>query len=218
MSFKPVFTDYELSPYTGLTRESWIEAARYLLGGIFGNISDPGKPVVMPRYETLVTYPSKDAPKWRYKAEIFEGLTRSFFIAAPLICEEPQLSLNGINVGDYYRNQVLLAVTPGNDNYVYNYSDMQKENPGDEYAIYQQTVETAALVICLFISKKEIWDTYSQEEKDRIAAFLSDYAHSYTVPQNWRLFNMLDLAFLYMNGYDIDEDIMRDHAQNILNY
>ena len=29
---------------------------------------------------------------------------------------------------------------------------------------------------------------------------------------------MLDLAFLYMNGYDIDEDIMRDHAQNILNY
>ncbi len=218
MSFKPVFTDYELSPYTGLTRESWIEAARYLLGGIFGNISDPGKPVVMPRYETLVTYPSKDAPKWRYKAEIFEGLTRSFFIAAPLICEEPQLSLNGINVGDYYRNQVLLAVTPGNDNYVYNYSDMQKENPGDEYAIYQQTVETAALVICLFISKKEIWDTYSQEEKDRIAAFLSDYAHSYTVPQNWRLFNMLALAFLDMNGYEIDKDIMRDHAQNILNY
>ena len=217
MVFEPKYTDFELSPYTGLTRKSWIEAAKYLLGGIFGNIESADKPVVMPRYETVVTYPSKDAPTWRFKAEIFEGLTRSFFIAAPLICEEPTLSLNGINIRDYYRDQVLRAVTPGNDNYVYNYSDMKKEN-GDEYAIYQQTVETAALVICLFISKKEIWDTYTQDEKDRIAAFLSDYAHSYTVPQNWRLFNMLDLAFLDMNGYEIDEDIMRDHAQNILNY
>ncbi|RKM63236.1 DUF2264 domain-containing protein [Butyrivibrio sp. XB500-5] len=217
MVFEPKYTDYELSPYTGLTRKSWIEAAKYLLGGIFDNIASADKPVVMPRYETKVTYPGKDAPTWRFKAEIFEGLTRSFFIAAPLICEEPALSLNGINIRDYYKDQVLRAVTPGNDNYVYNYSDMKKEN-GDEYAIYQQTVETAALVICLFICKKEIWDTYTQEEKDRIAAFLSDYAHSYTVPQNWRLFNMLDLAFLYMNGYEIDEDIMRDHAQNILNY
>ncbi len=26
MKFKPKHTDYSLSPYTGLTRESWIEA------------------------------------------------------------------------------------------------------------------------------------------------------------------------------------------------
>ena len=29
-----------------------------------------------------------------------------------------------------------------------------------------------------------------------------------TVPQNWRLFNMLDMAFLDMEGYEIDEEIM----------
>lgn len=218
MVYEPGFLDYELSPYTGLTRDSWIEAGKYLLSGIFGNITGFDKPVVMPRYETEVTYPSKDAPKWRYKAEIFEGLTRSFFIAAPLISEEPNLVIEGISIRDYYKHHVLSAVTPGNKNYVFNYSDMQKENGGDKYAIFQQTVETAALVICLYICKEQIWDTYDQEEKDRIAEFLSDYAHSNTVPQNWRLFNMLDLAFLYMNGYKIDEDIMRDHAQNILNY
>ena len=39
------------------------------------------------------------------------------------------------------------------------------------------------------------------------------------LPQNWRLFNMLDLAFLSMEGYPIDEDIMRrEHAQAIVNY
>ncbi len=219
MGFLPKHTDFNLSPYTGLTRESWIEAAEYLLSGIFNNINSIEAPVVMPRYETEVTYPSKDAPVWRKKAEVFEGLCRSFFISAPLIHIKPELTLNGINVRDYYKKQVLYAVTPGADNYVLNYSDMRKiDESGNPVACYQQTVETAALVICLWLSKEEIWDTYTKEEKDRIADFLTDFAHSNTVPQNWRLFNMLDMAFLYMNGYSIDEDIMRDHAQNILNY
>ncbi|MBP3198899.1 MAG: DUF2264 domain-containing protein [Butyrivibrio sp.] len=219
MIFTPKHTDYDLSPYTGLTRQSWIEAAEYLLEGIFNNISDIEKPVVMPRYETEVTYPSKDAPLWRKKAEVFEGLCRSFFISAPLIHIEPELTINNINVRDYYKKQVLCAVTPGEDNYVLNYSDMRElDKSGNPVACYQQTVETAALVICLWLCKDEIWDTYNKDEKDRIASFLSDFAHANTVPQNWRLFNMLDMAFLYMNGYAIDEDIMRDHAQNILNY
>lgn len=36
--------DYDVSPYTGLTRDSWIEAGKYLLEGIFQditNIEDP---------------------------------------------------------------------------------------------------------------------------------------------------------------------------------
>ena len=219
MTFEKKYLDYELSPYTGLTRKSWIAAAEYLLEGIFNNIKDIEAPVVMPRYETEVTYPSKDAPEWRKKAEVFEGLCRSFFISAPLIHIEPELVLNGINVRDYYKKQVLCAVTPGEANYVLNYSDMRAiDESNNPVACYQQTVETAALVICLWLSKEEIWDTYTKEEKDRIAAFLTDFAHSNTVPQNWRLFNMLDMAFLYKNGYQIDEDIMRDHAQNILHY
>ena len=219
MVFKPTYTDYELSPYTGLTRKSWIEAAKYLLSGVFNNLKSIEDPVVMPRYETKITYPQPDHPLWRTKAEIFEGLARSFFIAAPLVHIEPDLSINGINVRDYYAKQVLYAVTPGEKNYVLNYTDMKNsDETGNLFAAYQQTVETAALVICLWLSKEEIWDRYSKEEKDKIAAFLSDFAHANTVPQNWRLFNMLDLAFLYMNGYEIDEDIMRDHAQNILHY
>ncbi|MBO4506457.1 MAG: DUF2264 domain-containing protein [Lachnospiraceae bacterium] len=219
MAFKPTTTDYNLSPFTGLTRESWLEAAEYLMSGIFSNIPDIEAPVVMPRYETKVTYPHEGDPEWRYKAEIFEGLTRSFFIAAPLIKNKPDVTLNGICLREYYRKQVLCAVTQRQKNYVFNFTDMKKMvDPDNPEACFQQTVETAALVICLWMSREEIWDTYSKAEKDRIAAFLYDFAISYTVPQNWRLFNMLDLAFLYMNGYEIDENIMRDHAQTILNY
>ena len=113
MKFEPENTDYNLSPYTGLTRESWIEAGKYLLTGIFSHISSKDSPVVMPRIETEVTYPHKNAVgkqrKLEEMAQMFEGLARSFFIAAPLIHIEPDMEICGYSVRDYYRNQVLFA-------------------------------------------------------------------------------------------------------------
>ena len=34
MAFVPKTLDYTVSPYTGLTRQSWIEAGTYLLEGV----------------------------------------------------------------------------------------------------------------------------------------------------------------------------------------
>ena len=215
--------DYTLSPYTGLKREHWIEAGKYLLKGIFDNISSYDAPVIMPRKDTAVTYPHltdpKEAQETQLMAERFEGLARSFFIAAPLIHDDPELTVSGYKIRDYYKRQVIASCTPGNPNYVGGYDELQKLlNNTDPSRAFQQTVETCALVICLADCRNEIWDTYTSSEKDIIAKFLSGYAHAGTVPQNWRLFNMLDMAFLNMEGYTIDHEIMAEHAQSILNY
>ena len=69
MRFEPKTLDYELSPYTGLTRESWLEAGEYMLTGIFKNIATFDDPVVMPRRETKITYPHLSAPKEAQEAE-----------------------------------------------------------------------------------------------------------------------------------------------------
>ncbi|MCR5031848.1 MAG: DUF2264 domain-containing protein [Lachnospiraceae bacterium] len=223
MTFIPSTTDYSLSPYTGLTRQSWIEAGEYLLTGIFKHIQTFEDPVVMPRKETAITYPHLSAPEdvqeAERKAEMFEGLTRTMFIAAPLIHDNPEITICGYKLADYYKNQILRSVTPSDPIYVGTYEQLQEITGNkDPFRCFQQTVETCALVICLWMSKEEIWDTYAKEEKDRIAGFLSSFGHNNTVPQNWRLFNMLDLAFLYREGYEIREDIMLDHAQSILAY
>ncbi len=223
MKFEPKTLDFELSPYTGLTRESWLEAGRYMLEGIFRNIDDFQKPVVMPRKETEITYPhlkdSEEAQTVQRTAEVFEGLTRSFFIAAPMISNVPDLTVCGYPIAEYYKNQVLRVCTRGDALYVGTYEDQQEiTGHTDPYRTFQQTVETCALVICLWVSKKQIWDTYTKAEKDVIAGFLDSYAHASTVPQNWRLFNMLDMAFLHMEGYPVEKDVMRDHAQAILAY
>ena len=72
MVFQPKTVDYELSPYTGLTRQSWIEAGEYLLQGIFNNIKSFDDPVVMPRKETKVTYPHSADAIWEWKADILK--------------------------------------------------------------------------------------------------------------------------------------------------
>ena len=217
MAFVPKTLDYTVSPYTGLTRQSWIEAGTYLLEGVFQNIAHFEDPVVMPRKETKVTYPHSADAVWEFKAEYFEGLARSFFIAAPLIHDNPDLNLCGYSIRDYYKSHVLRACTKGDPVSVGRYEELQ-EMAGDYNRAFQQTVETCALVICLWVCKEEIWDTYTKEERDVIAEFLRGYADGNTVPQNWRLFNMLDMAFLDMEGYEIDEEIMLDHAQSILAY
>ena len=68
-TYEPKYTDYKLSPYTGLTRESWIDAAKYLLEGMFSHIPSMNSPVIVPRTETEVAYPHKDASGNRLQLE-----------------------------------------------------------------------------------------------------------------------------------------------------
>ena len=89
MHFVPDNLDFELSPYTGLTRKHWIEAGKYILEGVFRHVKTMDSPVLVPRYETEITYPNSHTPAWKVQAEYYEGLARSFFIAAPLIHIEP---------------------------------------------------------------------------------------------------------------------------------
>ena len=216
--------DYELSPYTGLTREHWIQAGKELLEGIFRHVGDMDAPVIVARKEKKVTYPHLDAPEnirqAEYKAEMFEGLTRSFLIASVLIHLEPELTICGIPLAGYYRLHILRSCCePDHMEYAGTYEDMQElTGHADPFRPFQQTVETCALVIGLWACREQVWESFTRQEKDGVAAFLSGYALANTVPQNWRLFNMLDMAFLYQEGYAVDRSVMTEHAQAILAY
>jgi len=216
--------DYTLSPFSGLTRQHWLQAARMLLEGIFSHVKNPENPVVTVRREMEITYPHPDASPQQQaaerKAQIFEGLARSFLIASVMIHEEPDLTVCGICLREYYKKHILLSCTvKDHSEYVGTYEEMQEmTGHQDPFRPFQQTVETCALVIGLWACREEIWAAYTIEERNLLAAFLSEYAHANTVPQNWRLFNMLDLAFLNMEGYPIDRTVMRDHAQAVLGW
>ena len=219
--FEVMYSDKKLSPFTGLTRDSWIEAGKYLLSGVFARKKSIDEPALVKRLEFDVTYPHlRDGkyPENEVKAELFEGLTRTLFIAAPLIKNDKNTKINGFNLAEYYRRQILLACDPESPTYIGTYDDLCRITEQNRFAIFQQTVETCALVIALDICEDELWRQFSKPEQDKIAALLQSYAHGSTVPQNWRFFNMLNMAFLHAHGYEIDREIMLEHAKETAAY
>lgn len=217
MKFTLQEPDYRLSPYTGMTRKHWLEISHFYLEGIFRHVKRSDDPILVPRHEFAVSYPQPGGPKWRLAAERFEGLARSFLIAAPLLHNEPEAKVCGYSLREYYARQILLSVTPGTPNYLLRVEEIRPEALPGERA-FQHTCECASLVIGLDMCREVIWDCYTQKERDRIADYLSDFGHSHTGHHNWRLFNMLILAFLDAAGYEVDRGMMRDHAQAIVSY
>lgn len=209
--------DFQISPYTGMTRQHWLDVCHFYLEGIFSHVKNFEDAIILPRQERAVTYPQPDGPEWRIWAEKFEGLARSFLVGAPLLCNEPDAVIGGYCLREYYKNQILQSVTPGTPQFLHYVEEIIPQGQPGELA-FQHTCECASLAIGLTICKKVIWDTYTKEEKDRIAKYLSDFGHSRSGHHNWRLFNMLILGFLDREGYPIDAGMMRDHAQAIVSY
>lgn len=175
------------------------------------------------RNETQITYPHIDASAKKQEAERmaerFEGLARSLFIAAPLIRDNPMLKINGINILEYYKKHIISCCDKHNALYVGDF-DFLKASYSEQvlFPTFQQTVECAAMVIGLWISKTEIWDLYTKKEKDIIAKFIESFGYGNTVHNNWHMFNMLCLAFLHFCGYTIDKSVMLEHAHTILDF
>ncbi len=209
--------NFTVSPYTGMTRKHWLELCHFYLEGIFQHVKSFEDPIVLPRHETEVTYPQPNSLPWRYAAERFEGLARSFLLGAPLLFHEPEAVIGGYSLKEYYKNQILQSVTPGTKSYLLSIEEILPQKAPGERA-FQHTCECASLVIGLSMCREVLWETYTKEEKDRIAEYLSGFGHSETGHHNWRLFNMLILGFLDREGYPVDHGMIRDHAQAIVSY
>lgn len=211
-AFKVENPDFENSPFTGMTRRHWLDAAKFLIEGVFQHVNNIDDPIILPK-QNKISYPQPDDPRHRFQAAEFEGIARTMMAAGPVIVDNPDTICNGINIRDYYANQILQATDPKSPRFWGRNSDFQKEYGRMQY---QQTVEGAALAINLMATREQIWDRYSDAEKQQIADLLSDYAHSLTIGHNWRFFNVLMLTFLKVNGYAIDESTLTDHLQHLM--
>ena len=188
--------DYTHSPYTGMTRKHWIDAAKYMLEGAFGYIHDTNDAMKFPKQKGK-SYPNKEE---QIPTEKLEGLCRTLYIAAPLLKENPGLVLNNIKVADYYRQQLVNIITPGHPSYI---------SPRTKNAISQNLVEFGALSISLFSIPEILWNPLSQQQKDALAHTMLSYADGPTVPSNWRFFNLFVFSFFKSVGYEVNEPLMK---------
>ncbi|MBQ0126344.1 MAG: DUF2264 domain-containing protein, partial [Clostridiales bacterium] len=202
MSFRIQNPDYDKSPYTGMTRAHWIEAAVYLLDGIFRHLSSVEDPLLVPRKEFEVSYPHDPNDAYEAQAERLEGYARTFLMASPIIHINPNIKCNNISLLDYYKTQLLVVTSRDHPNRA-GWFDQHRAVYPDPARSFQQVVEACAMVIALDGCHEEIYDTLTPSERAQVNGFLRSYAIDKTYPNNWRFFNMMILAFLYKNGEEI---------------
>lgn len=211
---KPAFEvenpDYQLSPFTGMTRRHYIELAKYLLERAFTHVKSINDPISFPIVPGK-TYPQPNAPDWRYRSADFEALERTFTLAGPLIHVDPETTIRGIKLRDYYSRQFYNALTPGHVNSL----PLPEELPD---STYQFTCEFGGLFKTLLLMPDTIWDTYSEEQKNEMVVTISKWAHHRTTQNNWRIFNIITLSFLKKYGYEIDDDLLKNHLLWVASY
>ena len=201
-TFTPPSPDYKLSPYTGLTRDGWIAAAKYLLDGAFTYIRDLDDPMYFPK-QLEKTYPRNEGEVPTAK---LEGLCRTLFIAAPLLREDPGLTLNGIRVADYYRHQLASLIDPESPSFI----PLRTGGPS------QILVEFGALAISLSVAKDILWNPLPQNQKDQLAATMLSYGNGPTIGSNWMFFNVFVISFFKEQGYAVNDQRMKENLENCL--
>jgi len=202
--------DFELSPFTGMTKAHYIECAKYILERAFHHVASIKTPISFPLIPGK-TYPQPDDPPWRYRSLEFEGLERTLTLAGPLMHIDPEITINGIKLREYYCLQLYNALTPGHPN-----SLPLPENLPD--STYQFTCEFGGLFKTLLLLPDIIWPYYTQEQKDEMVTTISKWAHHRTTQNNWRIFNIVTLSFLKKQGYEIDDELLKSHLLWVASY
>ncbi len=196
--FKVDNPDMKLSPFTGMTRDHWKEAAQYLLNGAFQYVNDITQPFDLPKQEGK-SYPrnASGVPTSR-----MEALCRTMFLAGPLLKENPDLTLHGVPVGDYYRYQLASFLDPQSPIYL-----PEKRGGGNGG---QKLVELGGLAVSLLMAPEVFWTPLPKDTRDRLAAVFKTYAEGETIDMNWRFFNQCLLSFLHKEGYEVNMKYMEE--------
>lgn len=204
--FKITHPDYKRSPHTGMTREHWKQMALYLLKGAFSYIDGIDDPMQFPKQ------PGKSYPRQasQVPTEKLEGLSRTLFIAAPLLKEDSNLVLNNIRVADYYRHQVLNLLNPQSESYI----KPQEKGAGPS----QVLVEFGALAVSLFYAPEVLFDPLTKEQKDLLVHTMLSYGDGKTVPSNWKFFNIFILSFCREKGYTVNEKLLVEYLDKSLEH
>lgn len=204
--FKIAEPDYKLSPYTGLDRNHWVDAAIYLLNGAFSHVSNIDDPLLFPLQKGK-SYPHHLA---QLPTVYLEGFCRTLFIASPLLREQPDLMINNISLSEYYFKQLVNILDENSETFI----DSRKINQGPS----QNLVEFGALSICLFIIPHILWDPLTEDQKNKLAALMLSYGDGPTIPSNWKFFNVFILSFFKSQNYSVNEVLLEDYLSKTLEH
>ncbi len=171
--FKTPF-DYKKSPFSGWGYTHWEEAFFNMMAAVVKSAS---------RNKARQLIPGPRSHHGQLADEL-EGFTRAFIMAGPWLnsSDTGVFTLDGeiYDVGGFYREGILAGTDPENDEYW-----------GDIHDYDQHLVEMASLSWSLYLSKKHVWDRFTDSEKKQVADYLFQCTKVKYHENNWLLFNVV---------------------------
>jgi len=156
-----------------------------------------------------------------YTASFLENFCRPYWGIAPILREakEPiclQIEDESVEIGAWTRKMLLSGTTSGHAASW----DRYRADLGDEFYSNQFTTELAGLMVGACFAGEALWDPYTAEEKDHIAAWLyeiSATAFDCSWPNNHFWFPMLILLALKHLGHCFPrtDEILEDGLEKL---
>lgn len=199
--------DNTLSPYTGLSIASWMEAGQKFLNGVLQYTGGMRTRITLPQ-SSAAGYPRvlDDGTLYGMQEQYLEAYARSMFLASALLKNEPCLTMHGRSVADYYREFLLRGVSR---------FDSASFGWMSERRWSQRIVETAAITICLTAAKESLWDPLTTREKYQVCSWLSQFKDIPLWSNNWLWFNVLINTFLKMQDFEFNDQLLRKNLLEI---
>ncbi|MEE2524205.1 DUF2264 domain-containing protein [Pseudarthrobacter sp. J75] len=176
--------DYELSPYTGLTRDHWCAYADHLLRSAHRYATDDHANLHLPGANSA----------YGPRSDSLEAFARTFLLASFRMAGDPQ----GTGwIADWYAAGLDAGTDPANPD--------RWPTPGE---LGQAKVEAASLAVGLALTRKVLWDRLPGCVQEQLIAWFETVIGEEYPPINWVWFQIVVETFLAsVGGRFSDEDI-----------
>ncbi|MBI9102762.1 MAG: DUF2264 domain-containing protein [Spirochaetales bacterium] len=181
--------DHELARFSGWSRKHWEESFYKMMVAIMKSSSSSGARQILP------------GPRSHHGrvADEVEGFSRSFIMAGPWLINsgDGKFHLEGqeYDVAAFYRRGILAGTDPAHPEYW-----------GDLYDYAQHLVELASVAWALYQGRVHIWDKFTRDEQDQVAAYLYQCTKVTYHQNNWLLFNVITNTVLKKFGMPCSQE------------
>ena len=192
-----------LSPYTGWTREHWLELAEILLSSV---------PKFADKHGGLVHYPGVLSCFGRH-SDGMEAFSRSMILASIYLAGggKPVIKAGGkkFDIARFFRQGLVAGTDPDHRNY---WGDMQDPHVVGLDLRPMTVLECGSMAWCIYVGREFLWDPLSDPQKKQIMGWITMTNQRPTWLVNWIYFRIFANTVAKKLGHPysqerLDEDL-----------
>jgi hypothetical protein len=202
--------NFTLSPFTGWTRDRWIELAEKMIAAIQPYYTERKGGLKIPNPVRWMD-PFLPDPEGMKNFYLMEGYTRTRSLEANWMAGTGKTSLevNGklINIQDQFIEGLLSASDPESPDYI-----------GDLYDNNQWIAEIASLTTAIYTLKDLVWAKMSDKERKQVGDWIRSILKRKIPHNNWYTFIANANYVLKALGEEYDPEGLKNCMKNIKNF